>query len=177
MRLTLMAAAIMLVSAQANAGLEQQLTACAATADKLDRLICYDNVSANIKSASVPSAGAASQTVATSAATSAATVAVATPVAVAATATSTAEEGFGLENKRKQENTVDKIYLEVASVDQDPYGDLKVTFTNGQQWKQTESRSYKVTAGETVFIEKGALGSFFLGTDGRNSKIRVKRIQ
>lgn len=173
MRLTLMAAAIMLVSAQANAGLEQQLTACAATADKLDRLICYDNVSANIKSASVPSAGAASQTVATSAAT----VAVATPVAVAATATSTAEEGFGLENKRKQENTVDKIYLEVASVDQDPYGDLKVTFTNGQQWKQTESRSYKVTAGETVFIEKGALGSFFLGTDGRNSKIRVKRIQ
>lgn len=169
MRLTLMAAAIMLVSAQANAGLEQELTACAAIADKLDRLICYDNVSANIKSASVTSAGAAGQAVATSAA-------VALPVA-AATATPAVEDSFGLENKRKQKNAVDKIYLEVASVEQDPYGDLKVTFTNGQQWKQTESRNYKVTVGETVFIEKGVLGSFFLGTDGLNSKIRVKRIQ
>lgn len=49
MRLTLITAAIMLVSVQANASIEQQLTQCAATADKLDRLICYDKLAESLK--------------------------------------------------------------------------------------------------------------------------------
>ena len=49
MRLTLITAAIMLVSVQANASIEQQLTQCAATADKLDRLICYDKLAESVK--------------------------------------------------------------------------------------------------------------------------------
>ncbi|MEI8613008.1 hypothetical protein P4S54_04580 [Shewanella sp. PP-He15 brown] len=171
MRLTLMAAAIMLVSVQANASIEQQLTQCAATADKLDRLICYDKLAENVKS--VTPALASTQA-------APATVAAPTAVAVAATApqapAANIVDDFGMEAKRVQENTVDKIYLEVQSITEDPYGAIKVTFTNGQVWKQTDGRKFNLKQGEKVYIEKAALGSFLMGTDERNAKARVKRL-
>ncbi|EGT3626939.1 hypothetical protein FAP94_11145 [Morganella morganii] len=174
MRLTLMAAAIMLVSVQANASIEQQLTQCAATADKLDRLICYDKLAESVKG--VTPALASTQV----APATVATVAVPTAVAVAATAPQAAAanivDDFGMEAKRVQENTVDKIYLEVQSITEDPYGAIKVTFTNGQVWKQTDGRKFSLKQGEKVYIEKAALGSFLMGTDNRNAKARVKRL-
>uniref|UniRef100_UPI00404885E8 hypothetical protein n=1 Tax=Shewanella baltica TaxID=62322 RepID=UPI00404885E8 len=174
MRLTLMAAAIMLVSVQANASIEQQLTQCAATADKLDRLICYDKLAENVKSVTpaLASTQAAPATVATVAAPTAVAVAATAPQAPAANIV----DDFGMEAKRVQENTVDKIYLEVLSITEDPYGAIKVTFTNGQVWKQTDGRKFNLKQGEKVYIEKAALGSFLMGTDERNAKARVKRL-
>ena len=174
MRLTLMAAAIMLVSVQANASIEQQLTQCAATADKLDRLICYDKLAENVKSVTPALARtqAAPPTVATIAAPTAVAVAATAPQAQAANIV----DNFGMEAKRVQENTVDKIYLEVQSITEDPYGAIKVTFTNGQVWKQTDGRKFNLKQGEKVYIEKAALGSFLMGTDERNAKARVKRL-
>lgn len=172
MRLTLMAAAIMLVSVQANASIEQQLTQCAATADKLDRLICYDKLAENVKGVTPALASTQAATVAT--------IAAPTAVAVAATArpaqAANIVDDFGMEAKRVQENTVDKIYLEVQSITEDPYGAIKVTFTNGQVWKQTDGRKFNLKQGEKVYIEKAALGSFLMGTDERNAKARVKRL-
>ncbi|KZK66881.1 hypothetical protein A1L58_21305 [Shewanella baltica] len=174
MRLTLMAAAIMLVSVQANASIEQQLTQCAATADKLDRLICYDKLAENVKSVTpaLASTQAAPATVATIAAPTAVAVAATAPQAPAANIV----DDFGMEAKRVQENMVDKIYLEVQSITEDPYGAIKVTFTNGQVWKQTDGRKFNLKQGEKVYIEKAALGSFLMGTDERNAKARVKRL-
>ncbi|ABS06582.1 hypothetical protein [Shewanella baltica] len=174
MRLTLMAAAIMLVSVQANASIEQQLTQCAATADKLDRLICYDKLAENVKSVTpaLASTQVAPATVATVAAPTAVAVAATAPQAPAANIV----DDFGMEAKRVQENTVDKIYLEVQSMTEDPYGAIKVTFTNGQVWKQTDGRKFNLKQGEKVYIEKAALGSFLMGTDERNAKARVKRL-
>lgn len=174
MRLTLMAAAIMLVSLQANASIEQQLTQCAATADKLDRLICYDKLAENVKSVTpaLASTQVAPATVATVAAPTAVAVAATAPQAPAANIV----DDFGMEAKRVQENTVDKIYLEVQSMTEDPYGAIKVTFTNGQVWKQTDGRKFNLKQGEKVYIEKAALGSFLMGTDERNAKARVKRL-
>jgi len=174
MRLTLMAAAIMLVSVQANASIEQQLTQCAATADKLDRLICYDKLAENVKSVTpaLASTQAAPATVATVAAPTAVAAAATAPQAPAANIV----DDFGMEAKRIQENTVDKIYLEVESITEDPYGAIKVTFTNGQVWKQTDGRKFNLKQGEKVYIEKAALGSFLMGTDERNAKARVKRL-
>lgn len=174
MRLTLMAAAIMLVSVQANASIEQQLTQCAATADKLDRLICYDKLAENVKSVTpaLASTQVAPATVATVAAPTAVAVAATAPQAPAANIV----DDFGMEAKRVQENTVDKIYLEVQSITEDPYGAIKVTFTNGQVWKQTDGRKFNLKQGEKVYIEKAALGSFLMGTDERNAKARVKRL-
>lgn len=174
MRLTLMAAAIMLVSVQANASIEQQLTQCAATADKLDRLICYDKLAESVKGVTPALASTQAEPA------TVATVAVPTAVAVAATApqapAANIVDDFGMEAKRVQENTVDKIYLEVQSITEDPYGAIKVTFTNGQVWKQTDGRKFNLKQGEKVYIEKAALGSFLMGTDERNAKARVKRL-
>ncbi len=174
MRLTLLAAAIMLVSVQANASIEQQLTQCAATADKLDRLICYDKLAESVKGVTpaLASTQVAPATVATVAAPTAVAVAATAPQAPAANIV----DDFGMEAKRVQENTVDKIYLEVQSITEDPYGAIKVTFTNGQVWKQTDGRKFNLKQGEKVYIEKAALGSFLMGTDERNAKARVKRL-
>lgn len=173
MRLTLITAAIMLVSVQANASIEQQLTQCATTADKLDRLICYDKLAESVKADTI-----STQTIPTTVATvavptTAAAIVVTAPQAPAAKIA----DDFGMEAKRVQENTVDKIYLEIQSIAEDAYGDIKVTFTNGQVWKQTDGRKYNVKQGETVYIEKAALGSFLMGTDDRNAKVRVKRLK
>ena len=175
MRLTLITAAIMLVSVQANASIEQQLTQCAATADKLDRLICYDKLAESVKGMThnTISTQAIPATVATAAPTTAAAIVATAPQAPAAKIA----DDFGMEAKRVQENTVDKIYLEIQSIAEDAYGDIKVTFTNGQVWKQTDGRKYNVKQGETVYIEKAALGSFLMGTDDRNAKVRVKRLK
>ncbi|MCS6160157.1 hypothetical protein [Shewanella baltica] len=174
MRLTLMAAALMLVSVQANASIEQQLTQCAATADKLDRLICYDKLAESVKGVTpaLASTQVAPATVATVAAPTAVALAATAPQAPAANTV----DDFGMEAKRVQENTVDKIYLEVQSITEDPYGAIKVTFTNGQVWKQTDGRKFNLKQGEKVYIEKAALGSFLMGTDERNAKARVKRL-
>lgn len=173
MRLTLITAAIMLVSVQANASIEQQLSQCAATADKLDRLICYDKLAESVKADTI-----STQTIPTTVATVAVPTTAAAIVAIApqAPAAKIADD-FGMEAKRVQENTVDKIYLEIQSIAEDAYGDIKVTFTNGQVWKQTDGRKYNVKQGETVYIEKAALGSFLMGTDDRNAKVRVKRLK
>ncbi|QYK08806.1 hypothetical protein [Shewanella mangrovisoli] len=178
MRFTLLTGAVLLISAQANAAIEQQLTQCAGITDKLERLVCYDNLAASIQVTTVTNnttAPIAVAPVVTPAATPAA-VASAAPVAVAAAATNV-EDNFGMEVKRVQENTTDKIYLDVESIAEDAYGALKITFTNGQIWKQTENRKFNLKVGEKVFIEKAALGSFLMGTESRNAKVRVKRLK
>ncbi|MFB2726583.1 hypothetical protein ACE02H_03865 [Shewanella mangrovisoli] len=178
MRFTLLTGAVLLVSAQANAAIEQQLTQCAGITDKLERLVCYDNLAASIQVTTVTNNTTAPIAVAPVVTPAAAPAAVATaaPVAVAAAATNV-EDNFGMEVKRVQENTTDKIYLDVESIAEDAYGALKVTFTNGQVWKQTENRKFNLKVGEKVFIEKAALGSFLMGTESRNAKVRVKRLK
>ncbi|KPN77188.1 MULTISPECIES: hypothetical protein [Shewanella] len=176
MRLTLLTGAVLLVSAQANAGIEQQLTQCAGIADKLERLVCYDNLAASIQVTTVTNNTTAPIAVAPVVTPAAAPAAVATAAPVAAAATNV-EDNFGMEVKRVQENTTDKIYLDVESIAEDAYGALKITFTNGQVWKQTENRKFNLKVGEKVFIEKAALGSFLMGTEDRNAKVRVKRLK
>ena len=170
MRLTLITAAIILVSAQANASIEQQLSQCSDTADKLERLICFDKLAASVKD---NAANITSPQI-----TPAAVTTVAATTAVVTTASkASATDNFGMEAKRVDDNAVDKIYLEVQSIEEDAYGAIKVTFTNGQVWKQTDNRKFTLKQGDTVYIEKAALGSFLLGTDERNAKARVKRLK
>lgn len=155
--------AAILISANATAGIEQELSACASITDKLDRLICFD---------------ALAQTVKVKSPTTLATVASATVAAkpVPVTLPTNIEDEFG-SLKKTEVDKIDKIYLQVSSLTKDPYGALKINFSNGQVWKQTDGRRYKLKVDQTVFIEKAALGSFILGTDAHNSTIRVKRLK
>ncbi len=157
MRFTLMTVAILSVSLQANAAIDSQLSQCSSITDNTARLRCYDTLAAEHTSTAAVSAPAASTT----------------HVAPA----KNTEDNFGLEAKRVPENSLDKLELEVVSIAEDPHGALKVTFTNGQIWKQTDGRKYTLKAGEKVYIQKAALGSFLMGTPGRNTLVRVKRLQ
>ncbi|MBO2676729.1 hypothetical protein I6M53_19060 [Shewanella algae] len=162
MRLTWIAASTAaLLCFQAQAGIEQQLAQCASLTDKLDRLICYDELAAKVTHAE-------------------AAVVAAAPVAKNVQADPVAD--FGADNlestiQASKKNEVAKIFLTISEVGKDPYGALKISFSNGQVWKQTDSRNFRLESGQKVYIEKAALGSFLLGTEGRNSTIRVKRLQ
>ncbi|AQS38202.1 hypothetical protein Sps_03055 [Shewanella psychrophila] len=178
MRISWITAAAILVSTQATAGLEQDLLSCSAKADKLDRLICYDQISASVKSASKvtnsisPSTAPATTVVATTsvAATSQSVTAIPT------TLPANIEDDFG-NLKKKEGEAVKKIFLEVDTIKKDVYGALRITFKNSQVWKQTESKRFKLESGQTVYIEKGAFGAFYLGVKDRNSTIKVKRLK
>lgn len=159
--------ALGLTTLPATASVEHELARCATIADKLDRLICYDKLAET--AARTPVAE-----VAPIVAPAAVAAVPATPAAPISKPAPTMEDSFG--KTKKSEEEPDRIDLEIAAVDKDQYGNLKISFTNGQVWKQTDSRRYKLEAGEKVFIEKGALSSFYLGSDNRNSTIRVKRI-
>jgi mannose-6-phosphate isomerase class I len=169
MRLRLIAAGIILISANAyaNADLGQQLSICAAKTDKLERLMCYDELAAHAKpSAHIMAADSARDATAENIIAAAPAVAMTQVVGV---------DDFGL--IQKTEGKVDKIYSEVAAIKEGPYGELVITFTNGQVWKQSSPERYNVKKGERVFIKAGALSSFLLGGDDHNATTRVRRLK
>ncbi|WP_076539322.1 hypothetical protein [Shewanella sp. UCD-KL21] len=174
MRLTLIATFALAISSQAQASVEQQLASCAAQTDKLDRLMCYDALAASVNTSII---SATTETApATVAAPAAITTSALTTTASAPAAQLTnAEQEFGL--KKKVDEDVTRLYADVVSVKKDPYGALIITLSNNQTWKQSGTDRYKVKKDQTVFVEKGALGSFLLGSDDRNSTIRVKRLK
>lgn len=169
MRYLGISAILLLVSTQAVAGVETKLTHCAAIKDKLERLICYDNLAANLQShAKVQSAASASPQPLIQEPP-------ASPQPVVHNQAE-AEHAFGNPKPQQADKEIDKLYFDVASINKDAYGAMKITFTNGQRWKQTENRRFRLKVGDKVYIERAALGSFLLGSDDRNATIRVKRI-
>ncbi|NRA84457.1 MAG: hypothetical protein HRU22_12020 [Gammaproteobacteria bacterium] len=83
---------------------------------------------------------------------------------------------FGFELKQLVK-TPDEIVATITTLRKNPRGLYVVSIDNQQVWKQKSSSSFKLKLGDKVFIKKGALGSFFLGKEGRNKRIKVKRIK
>ncbi|MCL1094196.1 hypothetical protein [Shewanella kaireitica] len=168
-QLLLITTASILLSTFAHASVESQLSKCATVQDKLDRLICYDNIANSLPAQSSNNPAPTTET-----------VAVASSTAIVTTTANTqksAVEEFGNLEKSKEEQTVDTIYLTVSKIKKDAYGALKIEFKNGQVWKQTDSRRFKLKPEQQIFIKKAALGSFTLGMEDRNTTIRVKRLK
>ncbi|WP_025821296.1 hypothetical protein [Shewanella marina] len=156
MRLSWFSASLILLSTSTHAASPiNSLQDCRQINDKLERLVCYDNL------ADAQQVNPQAQ----------ATI-VATPPAVVA---SKPENTFGVIPKPIEK--VDKIELTISKVNKNPYGALRLYFENGQVWKQTDTRSFRLKSGDKVYIERAALGSFLLGIDGRNTTIRVKRVE
>jgi len=93
---------------------------------------------------------------------------------------STAEEqqaAFGLPTKSPAEN-LQGISNRISKVETAGRGVRVLTLENGQVWRQVGSSSQpRLKPGDTVTIEKGALGSFILKKQGSNRSLRVKRIK
>ncbi|MDH3282985.1 MAG: hypothetical protein OEQ18_17920, partial [Gammaproteobacteria bacterium] len=146
------------------------------------RLACFDAAYAAQASApaSVPDAPVAP------AAPAAAAAAISVPAFSVKTAS---EEAFGLPqpaNKAATEaefglpqSQVATLKSVITGVAKDPVGRLTFHLANGQAWKQTETKRFRVKEEDrpVAVIEHGALGSYKLSVEGGSLTTRVKRIQ
>ncbi|BDF96105.1 hypothetical protein [Pseudoalteromonas sp. KAN5] len=150
----------------------QALQACTFVENDFNRLLCYDNTMAG-KSLSKPTT---SKTLTPATNSAAPAVAVTTGTAVASEQiVKTKNENFGLEHKEAAKDNDDEISAIVTSVEEAPYGELIINLDNGQQWRQIGSDSLRLTANDTIVIERGLFNSFLLKKEGLNRSIRVKR--
>jgi hypothetical protein len=143
----------------------EAMLACADESDDAQRLRCFDAVVANMRKGPRP----------------AATVAATPPAAQPAVApqpaapTATPEQKFGARGDIKPDRHEDLSELNstVTALGAKPHGELIVTLDNGQVWAEIAANSrVKLKVGDTVKIERGALGSFLLvAPNGRSSKV------
>lgn len=104
------------------------------------------------------------------------------PTAAVATAATSAEKAqpdpvadFGQE--QRQLAKLDELSAQIQSVKHDKLKRLVITLSNNQVWKQTDSVTLNLKAGDQVVIKRAAFGSFLLSKANLNTEIRVKRQQ
>jgi hypothetical protein len=171
------------------------LRACARKPDVLQRLSCYDAEMAKLDS---PQAAApAAVTPAAAATTTAAAAAAVTKPAAPPPPTLGSEQlrngstaPLGEEQVRKPASSSFKFWkskdkqadagmtARIDGLKKTPYGLLVVTLDNGQVWRQLEAEdNFPLDEGETVRIDKGAMGSYRLTPvrEGWKRFIRVTR--
>lgn len=128
------------------------LTACADEATDAARLACYDALASRV-SASRPASSAGNDA-----------------------------ERFGLgtpARPRAQADAADgpaSIQSRVVRVREPPTGEALIELENGQVWRQSDTATLLLKAGDVVTISRGALGSFHLTTPSRRTG-RVKRVR
>jgi len=143
---------------------------CARIDDPTARLACYDN---NIRAAGANPNSVPGQMPA--------------PSGGAAVLQPNTPGGFGADDLRTQSperfdpnrNGASEISAQVAQVTERQPGTYLVTLSNGAQWLFAESVSSNYRAprrGQTVEIERGALGSYLMVVD-RQQGVRVTRVK
>lgn len=90
---------------------------------------------------------------------------------------SQAQRNFGNEKELIAQQSVDKIYATVVKVTKNGRNKRVFTMDNGQVWRQTQSDSLKIKQGDTIYIDRGILGSFYMSKDDVNRKFKVKRVK
>jgi hypothetical protein len=91
---------------------------------------------------------------------------------------------FGLDIKPEQEQEKkpemvmpDSLTLVVKNARHNDFTGWTIEFNDGSTWKQVGTDSYRIRRGEPYNVQRGALGSYFLSSQGNNRKIRVKRVE
>jgi hypothetical protein len=171
-------------------GSPDPLDACAKQTDATARLACFDHEMQR-RHATTPAATSTPAATGRPAATTTPTV-TATPAATAAPATAAAnqqhaDENIGLEgtqlHKKLKEQGVETkpepvkpIVSTIARLLPRPDNEYAFELDNGQTWEQAESKTLNVNPHDTVTIQPGVLGAFFMTTQ-RNQRVRVHRIR
>jgi hypothetical protein len=83
---------------------------------------------------------------------------------------------FGHERKQFNKDLINQIIAKIVKVKKNSYGNQIITLVNGQVWQQTGSTRLRLKKDQIVIIERGAMGSFFIGKENVNKRIRAKRI-
>jgi hypothetical protein len=153
------------------------IESCTKLSDDKERLACFDKeVAAQIARESHGAAGAASVTPATS-----------TPTASGAAKppklTEEQKMGFGAEKVQKLEAPADApaplktLTTTIQAIATNANGRQVFTLENGQVWRQVElDPKFTVHPGDTVKIEHGALGSFWMSPN-THSHTHVTRVR
>lgn len=154
------------MTAQATESLNADVAKCAKIQQDVARLACFDNMAAQVL---LPSHVA-----------DVAKTAIKTPAAApVVTATKAAE--FGAEHLKKPEPAEEErqVVFIIDKLTKDPYGKWRLSFKNGQQWKQTDSAYLNIKVGDSVLLKKGFMSAVYLKKNLPNAKkkIRVKRLK
>ena len=154
------------------------LAKCKRIDNSLERLICYDDVVANIRGMQGVSSEVSSVAVPVAkqtASSSVAAVADRSTGDVARQQSAAPASDFGLQKKREAES--DGVSATIVSVSKTALGKYKMTLDNGMVWQQTDSTIFLPREGDTVTVERGMLGSFYLSKNDLNKTVKVKRIK
>lgn len=149
-----------------NAGVLDQVYACATVSGETERLACYDQAVGRLRQAQ-------------------------TSGDIVAVDRAQAEEierdafGFSLPSlprlfgrDRDAEPAFTELQLEIARVDARPNLPARFTMSNGQVWTQIGTEAVRhVRAGGAVRIRRAALGSFLMSVEAGGAAIRVRRTQ
>ncbi|MCP3864717.1 MAG: hypothetical protein GY770_11025, partial [Aestuariibacter sp.] len=83
---------------------------------------------------------------------------------------------FGLKVKSEVQ-ALENISDTVVDVTKSARGKKIIHMKSGAIWQQVDSAYFKLEDGMSVYIERGALGSFYLSHEEVNRRIKVKRIK
>jgi hypothetical protein len=176
-----------------------ELAMCAKNTDSLQRLVCYDKLANDTKSKPPKQPQVTSKDSIVERVDSIVKVApkiqpekvlavsnhhkkpaVAEPqsvVVVIANSVKQQQASFGKEAVKRPEDRIKQLKAKVVKIQKAPYGELIITVENGQVWRQTDSTRFRLSKDEMVIIERGVLGSFFIGKENSNQRIRAKRVK
>jgi hypothetical protein len=175
-----------------------ELAMCAKNTDSLQRLVCFDKLAKDTKSkppkqAQVTLKDSIVETVDSTVQVAPevqpekvlavserpTTPSVANPQSVVVIANSVKQQqaSFGKESLKRSEDIIKQLRVKVIKIQKAPYGELIINFENGQVWRQTDSTRFRLSKDEMVIIERGVLGSFFIGKEDTNKRIRAKRVK
>jgi len=135
---------------------------CSEELNSTARLQCYDELSKTLKPTKVVKAQQTANT---------------QPAQVELKKEPATVESFGLPDKPEPKEEIEKILAQVTEVDKDPFNKLIISLDLGQIWQQIDDSRMRVREGDSVSLERGALGSFLLGVVGKSKRMRVKRIK
>lgn len=151
------------------------LLTCANESDDAQRLRCFDAVVASMrKTPAAPAATAAAALPAAAAPSPAAAAPSPAATPPPAASSPTAEQRFGARGdiSPDRHEEIEALTGTVTELGTKPHGELILTLDNGQVWAEKASGSkVKLKTGDTVKIERGAMGSYTLIANGRSSKV------
>ena len=159
---------------------------CSSEKSSLKRLVCFDRMAKSMRQYSgleqslttaMPPIAASPIQPQSPAKLPVPAVAAAPQGAVESASAPSGEQVFGLEHKQDTDEMISKLYGYVTDVTKSIRGMSIITIDNGQVWRQNDGSALKVKVGETVYIERGVLGAFYLGKDDLNRRMKVKREQ
>ena len=171
------------ISAAQATTLEQALTECRAKDNVIERLACYDAIDLSPLANKKPMPERMDKSVTEIAEQRRQQVKPVQPAPAPAPTQPVEpavkpkpESQFGLQVKSEVDE-IEDISDTIADITKTIRGKQVIHMVSGAVWQQVDSRYFKLKKDMDVYIERGSLGSFYLGHDGVNGRIKVKRIK